>query len=245
MEKPLVGENRLLRSLPARDLAALQPHLKKVELARGHVLHQPRDPIEHVYFPLSGMVSLLVIMRSGEAIETGVVGREGVVGGSVATGPGEAFGQAIVQIAGRALEIHARPFREAVRDSAALRALVDRYQGLILLQSQQTAACQALHCVEARLCRWLLQAHDMVESHVVELTQESLANMLGVQRTSVTLSAHALQEAGVVEYARGRITIRNRAALEDCACECYGVIRAEIDRAIPPAATPHSHFRVV
>jgi CRP-like cAMP-binding protein len=234
MEKPLVGENRLLQSLPATDLAALQPHLRKVELARGRVLHQPRDPIEHVHFPLSGMVSLLIVMRTGEAIETAVVGREGVVGGSVASGAGEAFGQAVVQIPGRALEMHAKPFREAVRDSAALRALVERYQGLILLQSQQTAACQALHNVEARLCRWLLQAQDMVESPVVELTQEFLANMLGVQRTSVTLSAHALQEAGIVEYARGRITIRNRAALQDCACECYDVIRAETDRALPP-----------
>jgi CRP-like cAMP-binding protein len=183
---------------------------------------------------VSGMVSMLVIMRNGEAIETAVIGREGVVGGSVTGGLGEAFGQAAVQIAGKALEIHVKPFLEACRKSVELRSLVDRFQGLILLQSQQSAACHALHSVEARLCRWLLQAQDVLDSPTIELTQEFLAHMLGVQRTSVTLSAHALQGAGLVKYARGRITIINRAALEDCACECYAAIRTEIDRAIPP-----------
>jgi CRP-like cAMP-binding protein len=231
---PYSGENRLLRSLAPADLAALQPHLRKAELKRGVVLHRPREVIERVYFPLSGMISLLVVMRTGEAIETAVIGREGVAGGSVASGEGESYGQAIVQIAGRALEISSKPFVQACRERAGLRALVNRYQGLILLQSQQSAACHALHSVEARFCRWLLQAQDVVESQVIELTQEFLAHMLGVQRTSVTLSAHKLQDAGLIEYARGRITIRDRAGVEECACECHAVIKAETDRVIPP-----------
>ena len=230
----IIAKNRLLASLPPEELAALQPHLRKTELRQGAILHQPRERIDRVYFPVSGMVSLLVVMRSGDAIETAVIGREGVVGGSVANDSLESYGQATVQIPGLGLEIASKPFAQAVRESTKLRALVNRYRGLILLQSQQSAACHALHGVEARLCRWLLQAQDTVESPRVELTQEFLAHMLGVQRTSVTLSAHALQEAGLIEYSRGRITILNRAALEDCACECYSVIKAEIDKAIPP-----------
>jgi CRP-like cAMP-binding protein len=231
---PYGGENRLLRALAPADLTALQPHLRKTELKRGTVLHRPREAIERVYFPLTGMISLLVVMRTGEAIETAVIGHEGVAGGSVANGSEESYGQATVQIPGKALEIASKPFAQACRERAGLRALVNRYQGLILLQAQQSAACHALHSVEARLCRWLLQAQDMVESPVIELTQELLAHMLGVQRTSVTLSAHKLQDAGLIEYARGRITIRDRAGVEECACECHAVIKAETDRVIPP-----------
>jgi CRP-like cAMP-binding protein len=232
----IVRGNRLLASLAPDELAALQPHLRKVEFKRGTVLHLPRAPIERVYFPVSGMVSLLVVMRSGEMIETAVIGREGIVGGSIVNSAAEAYGQAIVQISGAAAEISSTVFLQACRERTQLRSLVHRFQGLILLQAQQSAACHALHDVEARLCRWMLQAQDTVESPVIELTQEFLAHMLGVQRTSVTLSAHALQQAGLIEYSRGRITIRDRAALEDCACECYAVIKAETDRAIPPVA---------
>jgi CRP-like cAMP-binding protein len=234
VEKPYSGENRLLRSLAPDELAALQPQLKPVELRRGDVLHQARAAIEHVYFPLSGMVSLLTVMQSGEAIETAIVGREGVVGASVADGNGHSFGQATVQIAGKALAIASRPFAEACRKSPNLRAFASRFQGVITMQAQQSAACHALHSVESRLCRWLLQSRDMTESNVVELTQEFLSHMLGVQRTSVSLSAHALAQAGLIEYRRGRITIRDRAGVEECACECYAVIRGETDKAIPP-----------
>jgi CRP-like cAMP-binding protein len=233
----IVRGNRLLASLAPDELAALQPHLRKIELRRGTVLHEPRAPIERVYFPVSGMVSLLVVMRTGEAIETAVIGREGAVGASVANNAAESYGQAVVQISGMAVEMTGTAFVQAYRERAQLRALVDRFQGLILLQAQQSAACHALHGVEARLCRWMLQAQDTIESPVIELTQEFLAHMLGVQRTSVTLSAHALQQAGLIEYSRGRITIRDRAALEECACECYAVIKTETDRAIPPVAT--------
>jgi CRP-like cAMP-binding protein len=237
VEKPYSGENRLLQNLGPDDLEVLKPHLKKVELRRGDVLHEPRSAIERVYFPLSGMVSLLVITRTGQAIEAAIIGREGVVGGSVASEYWESFGQAIVQIPGNALRIGSEHFVKACQENPRLRSLVNRFQIVVTMQSQQSAACHALHSVEARLCRWLLQSSDMTESNVVELTQEFLSHMLGVQRTSVSLSAHALQEAGLIEYSRGRITIRDRAGIDECACECYAVIRGETDKAIPPFVT--------
>jgi CRP-like cAMP-binding protein len=234
VEKPSSGKNRLLQSLGADDLAALQPHLRQVELRRGDVLHPPRTAIERVYFPLSGMVSLLAVMQTGEEIETAIVGREGIVGGSVANGNAESFGQATVQIQGTGLELGSKQFLKAVEKSAGLRALVNRFEGVIMMQTQQSAACHALHSVESRLCRWMLQSQDTIESSVIELTQEFLSHMLGVQRTSVSLCAHALQEAGLIEYSRGRITILDRAGIEECACECYAVIRGATDKAIPP-----------
>lgn len=234
MDKPYSGENRLLASLAADDLAALQPHLRKIELRRGDVLHEQRGAIERVYFPLGGMVSLLVVMKTGQQIETAIIGREGLVGGSVVTDDLHSFGQATVQVPAQALEIARKPFVEAYQTRARLRMLVNRYQGVIMLQTQQSAACHALHSVEARLCRWLLQSQYTTESSVVELTQEFLSHMLGVQRSSVSLCAHKLQEAGLIDYARGRITILHRAGIEECACECYAVIRGETDKAIPP-----------
>lgn len=234
MEKAYSGENRLLRQLPPEELTRLQPHLKEVRLTQGDVLHRSREVIERVYFLKSGMVSLLAVMRSGEMIETGIVGCEGVVGGSVGTDNWQSFGQATVQLTGTALQISTRQFVDALDDSASLRRLVNRYQGVILMQSQQSAACHALHSVEARLCRWLLQSQDVTQSNVIDLTQEFLSHMLGVQRTSVSVCAHALQKAGLIDYSRGRITVLNRAGVEECACECYAIIRRETDKAIPP-----------
>jgi CRP-like cAMP-binding protein len=123
---------------------------------------------------------------------------------------------------------------QAYQERAALRSLVNRFQGLIMMQTQQSAACHALHSIEGRLCRWMLHAQDTVESNLIELTQEFLSHMLGVQRSSVSLTAHQLQKAGLIKYSRGRITILDRAGIEDCACECYGVLRQETDKAIPP-----------
>ena len=237
VDKPYSGENRLLASLGQDDRAALAQQLKPVELRRGDVLHQPRTAVEQVYFPLGGMVSMLVVMQTGEAIETAIIGREGIVGGSVANGHLEAFGQSTVQIASQGLVIGSKPFVEACRKSPALVTLVNRFEGLLAMQWQQSAACHALHSVEARLCRWMLQSQDVVGGNVIELTQEFLSHMLGVQRSSVSLSAHALQEAGLIKYGRGRITILDRPGIEECACECYAVIRGEIDKAIPPVVS--------
>jgi CRP-like cAMP-binding protein len=225
------GENRLLKRLDAHDLARLQPTLKKVALVHGHVLYPAGAPIEHVYFPVSGMVSILAVMRTGEQIETAIIGREGVVGASIGTDSGRSAGQATVQIAGSALQIRSADFLALYKASETFRTLVNKFQALILVQAQQSAACHAVHTVEERLCRWLLQSQDTTETDEVPLTQEFLSHMLGVQRTSVTLAAQTLQKAGLIQYSRGVITILDRAGLKESACECYDVIREHIENA--------------
>jgi CRP-like cAMP-binding protein len=224
------GENRLLKRLGAEDLARLQPNFKKVAMARGHVLYPAGASIEHVYFPVSGMVSILAVMRTGEQIETAIIGREGVVGASIGTDSGRSAGQATVQIAGSALEIRSADFLALYKASETFRTLVNKFQTLILVQAQQSAACHAVHTVEERLCRWLLQSQDTTETDVVPLTQEFLSHMLGVQRTSVTLAAQTLQKAGLIRYSRGVITILDRAGLKESACECYDVIREHMEK---------------
>lgn len=228
------GENRLLKQFGADDLARLQPGLKKVPMVLGQVLHSAGAPIQHIYFPVSGMVSLLVVMRTGEQIETGIIGREGVVGASIASEGYESPGQATVQIAGSAWQIRATKFLELYQASEPFRTLVNKFQAAVLLQARQSVACHALHTVEARLCRWLLQSQDTTETDTVPLTQEFLSHMLGVRRTSVSLSAHTLQKAGLIRYSRGKIEIIDRDGLEASACECYEVVRDHINKAVPP-----------
>jgi CRP-like cAMP-binding protein len=227
------GENRLLLRLPADALSQLKPLLKDIELENGTVLHRPGEPIDYVYFPTSGLVSMFAIMQSGEAIETAVIGKEGVVGGLVGSQGARSFGQAMVQIEGSALRIGAPHFVKLLEENNGVRSLVNRYQSILFLQAQQSAACHAFHSIEARLCRWLLQSADTVESNLVNLTQEFLSHMLGCQRTSVTMAAHALQTSGLIRYTRGKIEILDRPGLEECACECYRVLRREIDDAVP------------
>jgi CRP-like cAMP-binding protein len=228
------GENRLLRQLSPTALSQIKPLCTQTMLSTGAILHYPGAPIEHVYFPTSGLVSLLAIMQTGQAIETAVIGREGVVGAAAASEGSDSFSQAMVQIEGSALRIGAARFVMVLEASKEFKSLVNRFQSVVVLQAHQSAACHAFHTVEARLCRWLLQAADTVESETVRLTQEFLSHMLGCQRTSVTLAAHALQKSGLIRYTRGKIVILDRAALEECACECYGVLRREIDKAVPP-----------
>jgi CRP-like cAMP-binding protein len=175
------------------------------------------------------MISLLAVMQSGEQIETGIIGADGVFGGGAATN-GHLFGQATVQMNGSALRMPKAHFLEAYHAHPRLRQFVDRYQATLLMQAQQNAACHALHSVRSRLCRWLLQSQDMCETNSFLLTQEFLSHMLGVRRTSVSMEAHGLQQAGLVRYSRGHIEILNRDGLEDCACECYAAIRTETDK---------------
>ena len=203
-------------------------------MVRGAVLHAPGGSIEHVYFPVSGMVSILTVMRTGEQIETAIIGREGVAGASIGSNGSQSAGQATVQIAGSAWQIQSSKFVELYKASEPFRTLINKFQNVILLQAQQSAACHALHTVEARLCRWLLQSQDITETDMVPLTQEFLSHMLGVRRTSVSLCAHALQNAGLIQYSRGHIKILNRDGLKEAACECYEVVREHIDRAVPP-----------
>jgi CRP-like cAMP-binding protein len=230
-------KNRILRQLSADELKSVQPWLTPMDLRPSVVLHEPGEPIERVYFPLSGMISLLAVMQSGQAIETGIVGADGMLGGGAAIN-GHLFGQMTVQMEGSALTMPKAQFVEAYLKHPRLRNLVDRYQAILLVQAQQNGACHALHSVRSRLCRWLLQSQDMIGSDTFTLTQEFLSHMLGVRRNTVSVEAHAVQEAGLIRYTRGHIKILNRDGLEDCACECYSVIREETDKLMGPAKTP-------
>jgi CRP-like cAMP-binding protein len=231
MARTPAGENRLLSKLNSGDMAALRPHLKSFTMNRSTILHPGGSAIGHVYFPLSGMVSLLAVTKSGGQIETGMIGREGVVGASIANYGRYPFGQATVQIAGAAMRIRSEPFLKIYAASERFRRAVNASQSLIFLQAHQSAACHALHTVEQRLCRWLLQSQDVIESHVIPLTQEFLSHMLGVQRNAVSLSGSILQERGWIEYSRGKIRIISRAQLRRNACECYEVVRESAQRA--------------
>lgn len=225
------GENRIISRLDADERSWLQPHLKHVTLPRGLVLHAPDVKISDVYFPLGGMVSLLAVMKTGEQIETGIIGREGVVGGSIGYDGWESIGQATVQIAGHAWRLPSSNFLELYKASETFRGLTNRYQTFLFVQAQQSAGCHALHSIESRLCRWLLQSQDIMENDTIELTQEFLGHMMGVRRTSVTISARTLQSAGLIRYKRGAINILDRDGLQELACECYDVVRSHSDKA--------------
>ena len=222
-------KNRILRQLSADELKSIQPWLMPKQLQPNVVLHEQGAAIDHIYFPLSGMISLLAVMQSGEAIETGIIGADGLLGGDAPIN-GHLFANATVQLDGAALMMPKAQFLDAYHAHPHMRNLVNRYQATLLMQARQNAACHALHSVRSRLCRWLLQSQDMIGSAIFTLTQEFLSHMLGVRRNTVSVEAHALQEAGLIRYTRGHIKILNRDGLEDCACECYSVIRAETDK---------------
>ena len=226
--------NGILRRLSRKTLALIEPHLSEVKLAQGTVLYQSGEAIRSVYFPLSGIVSMLAVLRSGEAIETGIVGRDGYVGGYFGPRGWRSPAQAVVQMAGEALRLDVRQFRKALDASEELRTLIGGYQAVMYFQAQQTAACQALHAVEARICRWLLHAEDAIGGGPLLLTQELLSQMMGVRRTSVSISANKLQADGLISYKRGVIRVLDRARLEHCACECYGAVRKATADILPP-----------
>jgi hypothetical protein len=183
------------------------------------------------------MVSLVAVMRNGATVETMTAGRAGVVGASAGLGSRRVLGRAVVQLPGVAARVPSAQFLAAAKQSETIRDLIVRYNDLTLIQIQQSVACNALHPLEARLCRWLLQSHDCADGGTVLLTQELLGQMLGVRRTSVTLTARLLQCAGMIRYRRGLVQIVDRTALEKTACECYAAVRHSIDQVFP-----HSHF---
>ena len=228
-----VGVNGILQRLSGKSLALIEPHLRQTKLPQGVILHEAGKAITTVYFPLSGMVSMLAVLQSGEAIETGVIGREGFVGGYLGARGWRSLGHAVMQISGEALTLNVRHFKNAYDASDELRILVNGYQSVVYFQAQQTAACQALHQVEARMCRWLLHAQDAVGGDTLNLTQEFLSHMLGVRRTSVSGCANKLQADGLISYKRGVIRILDRKGLEKSACECYRAVRSAIADAMP------------
>jgi CRP-like cAMP-binding protein len=229
------GRNRLLAALPSTELSMLASHLKDIPLTRGLFLHEAGEAIKYLYFPQSGMISLLTVMQNGSAVETATIGREGGAGIMAALGSRTSPHRSVVQLEGRATRIAVAPFEAAVNRSAAVKDIVARYCDVFLMTVQQIAGCNALHWLPSRLCRWLLQASDRTESNHLPLTQEFLSQMLGVRRTTLTLIARELQSAGLIHYRRGQIEIADRNGLETRACECYGVIKRQSEALFSPA----------
>jgi CRP-like cAMP-binding protein len=219
--------NRLLAALPREAFELLRPHLTTIGLAQGTVLFEVGNEIDQISFPLSGMVSLVAVMKDGKAIETATVGREGVVGAMAGLGLHRSRVRALAQLPIFASQISASQLRKAAIASKAVADLCIRYNEVLLEQARITAACNALHPIEARFCRWLLQSYDRAESDTVQLTQEFLSEMLGVRRTSVTEVAVKIQAAGAISYTRGVIKIHKLDALKGMACECYETLREE------------------
>lgn len=228
MAQPIPVSNLLLASLPREDYALLKPHLAEVQLEQKAVVKEPGGPVTHAYFPLRGMISLLATFETGEAIEIAAIGREGAIGAKVGLHPPLAFARAIVLLPGTALKIDVLKFQQAAMKSPAITHLATCANDVMTANLQQSAACNALHGLEARLARWLLHAHDRHDSDKLPLTQEFLSQMLGVRRTTVSVAAKALQKAGLVRYRRANIEI-DRAGLEALSCECYGAVRRNVE----------------
>jgi CRP-like cAMP-binding protein len=226
---PLV-ENGLLARLPRAEFQRLQPHLQAVDLAFKQVLYEPGDPIEHVYFPRSGVISWVTHLYGGSAVETATIGREGVVGICAFLRVEESFAQVRVQVPGAGDRLSADVLTAAAASGTALHTALACYASAMLVQMSQSVACNAVHTVRQRCCRWLLMAQDRVQAAEFPLTHEFLAQMLAVRRPSVTEVAGRLQQEGLIDYSRGMLRIRNRRGLEAASCECYRAVTEQFNR---------------
>jgi CRP-like cAMP-binding protein len=220
--------NRLLAALPPAELSALTPFLREVSLCRGTVLHEPGDLIAEVYFPHDAVISMVGIMQNGASVETAMIGHEAALGLGAALTSRRAVTRAVVQLPGRAARMGAAEFNQAALASAVLRELAGRANDLLIAQLQQSVACNALHSAEARLCRRLLEYSDRADGELA-LTQDALAQAISVRRTTVTIIAQILQDAGAIRYRRGVIQVLDRALLEKSSCECYQSLRRQAD----------------
>jgi CRP-like cAMP-binding protein len=224
------SRNQLLQALPLVELEALRPHLESVGLVGETVLIEAGAPLTHVYLPHSGVISMTVRLSEGQSVEVAMVGRDSVFGASTAVGDEISLTDAVVRLPGTASILKVADFRAAADRSATLRSALIRHEQALLAQAQQSAACNASHSVEARLSRWLLRARDLCDSETMPLTQEFLAQMIGVQRNAISIVAHALQQAGTIHYSRGHIDITNVEGLRETSCECYATVSAHYDR---------------
>jgi CRP-like cAMP-binding protein len=222
---PPETQNRLLAALPSRDYQRLARHLVPVSLPLREVLYEPGEPIRHVYFPESGVISLLTLVDPNKAAEVAVIGSEGVVGASTTLGINSSHVRALVQGEGTALRIEASILRKAFADNGAWFRELYRFSNALMGQAAQTAACNRFHTVEARLARWLLATRDRMKSRHFDLTQEFLSIMLGVRRVGITGAAMQLQKQKLITYSRGHIQILDPVRLETAACSCYGVVK--------------------
>jgi len=228
--------NKLLADLPPAEYERLLPYLELVPLKLGQVLYEAGTGLRCAYFPADCIVSLLYVMENGDSAEIAVVGSEGIVGIALFTGGETTSSRALVQSAGFAYQLDREVVKREFARGGALQHSLMRYMQALITQMGQTAACNRHHSVEQQLCRWLLLSLDRLPSNQLNMTQELIANMLGVRREGVTEAAGRLQDAGLIKYSRGHITILDRARLESRACECYGVVRHEFDRLLKAPA---------
>ncbi|HKI99735.1 MAG TPA: Crp/Fnr family transcriptional regulator [bacterium] len=225
--------NHLLTALPAEELGQLSKDLEPVQLDLGEVIYESGGELRHVYFPTTAIVSLLYLMENGASAEIAVVGNDGIVGVALFMGGESMPNRAVVQSAGHAYRLPGQMLKEEFRRGGALQRLLLRYTQALLTQMAQTAVCNRHHSVDQQLCRWLLLSLDRLPTTELSMTQELIANMLGVRREGVTEAAGKLQKAGLIQYSRGHITVLDRPGLEQQACECYQVVRKETDRLLP------------
>jgi CRP-like cAMP-binding protein len=222
--------NRLLQALPAAEFQSLSPHLETFELTKGAALTEAGAPLQYVYLPHSGVVSMMVSLSEGQTVEVAMVGRDSLVGAAAALDAGPALTDAIVVVPGMASVLKAEDLRAAAERSSVLRRHLARHEQALLVQAQQSAACNASHSVESRLSRLLLRARDLCESESLPLTQELIAQMIGVRRNAVSIVAHAFQQAGLVSYSRGQIEILDIEGLRRTSCECHAAVRTQCER---------------
>jgi CRP-like cAMP-binding protein len=230
--------NRLLAALPEREFERLLPELTLVQWALGEVLYEPGSPLSHVYFPIDSIVSLLYVMADGAAAEIAVVGNDGLIGISLFMGGEATPGRAVVQSAGHAYRLNGNLLKTAFIRTGATQNLLLRYTQAVLTQMAQTAVCNRHHSLDQQLSRWLLLSLDRLPSNELFVTQELIANMLGVRREAVSQAAKKLQEAGLIQYSRGRLAVLDRPGIEARTCECYAVVKTESDRLLPIASRP-------
>jgi len=226
-------QNHLLAALPADEYARLLPDLELIPMPLGHVLYEPGVQMRHVYFPTTSIVSLLYVMEDGASAEIAVVGNEGVVGVSLFMGGESTTSRAVVQSNGHAYRLKAQLLKDEFFRAGPMQRLLLRYTQALLTQMAQTAVCNRHHSLDQQFCRWLLLSLDRLSSNELIMTQELIANMLGVRREGVTEAAGNVQRAGLISYNRGRITVLDRPGLEARACECYAVVKKEFDRLLP------------
>ena len=231
-------KNALLAALPEAEWQRWSPQLEWVDLPLGHVLCESGSPLSHVYFPTTGIVSLLYVMESGASAEIAVVGNEGVFGISLFMGGQTTPGRAVVQSAGQGFRLAASAIQREFEEPGPVMHVLLRYTQALITQMAQTAACNRHHSLDQQLCRWLLLSLDRLSGNELLMTQELISNMLGVRRESVTEAALHLQAAGLIRYARGRISVLSREGLEKRSCECYAVVKKEYDRLLPHPPAP-------
>lgn len=233
-QPPSAHENLLLAALPPAELQRLRPLLQEVYFSLGQTLYDSCEQLNHIYFPTTAVITLLYTMEDGSTAEMGLVGNDGAVGIALFLGGEATPNRAVAQIAGRAYQMRSSALREEFARGGPLQLVLLRYTQALITQISQTAVCNRLHSVEQRLSRWLLLSHDRVKSDELLMTQELIASMLGMRREGVTVAAARLKDAGLIDYTRGHIQILNRAGLEATVCECYRIVKDELDRLSRP-----------